>query len=187
MRKGAGLLFILLSVLLSTSCSTVTVSTPIKTNIHVEKLKKFEGNWLSDGEVSQITFSENGEGNIGTLVWDYHRELFEAQSYKFTLFEVDDEWLVTGYESDKKEDTEYHLLLIKPDEENVTILRPDVDVFLELVSQKQIAGEVFAGKGAGAYLEMTSKEFINFYKTSNKELFDKGEPVVLKKVNSKPK
>ena len=181
-------LLVLLSIfiiVLTLSCSSVTIRYPISNSPEPIDQKKFEGIWLvDDDEVVHVKFDSNGIARIAGLEWEnnqftmMHGEMIVSAGDEYNFLSV-------RFQEDGKWMNNYYFLVYKFTEKGDLILwLPNVDAFEEAIMKKELQGIVMKEQySTSITITSTSEELLNFISdTSNQKLFEYREPIVLYKI-----
>ncbi len=181
-------LLVLLSIFiiaLTLSCSSVTIRYPISNSPDPIDEEKFEGIWLvDDDEVIHVKFDSNGIARIAGLEWEnnqftlMHGEMIvsagDEQNFLSVRFKEDEKWM-----------NDYYFLIYKFTEKGDLVLwLPEVDAFEEAIMKKELQGIVVKEQySTSITITSTSEKLLNFISdTSNQNLFEYREPIVLYKI-----
>ena len=172
-------------IVLTLSCSSVTIRYPISNSPEPIDQEKFEGIWLvDDDEVIHVKFAGNGIARIAGLEWENNQ--FTMMRGEMIISAGDEHnFLSVRFQEDDKWMNDYYFLIYKFTEKGDLVLwLPNVDAFEEAIRKKQLQG-IIEKEQYSTNITITNAsekllEFIN--DPDNLMLFEYREPIVLYKI-----
>jgi hypothetical protein len=161
-----------------TSCDAVVTSNHISKQTESLIQEELTGTWQVEDEIWKIEFDETDLGHLASLDWKKNQ--FEVSRALFQGLRVDKTTIIT-VESPEDAENKFPLIAFRlADEETGNVFLPKVKAVAKLVEAGNFEGEVERGKSSITVKIPNAVEMVTT--TPLEELFDFGEPKILKRV-----
>jgi hypothetical protein len=185
---SGGISVILLLVSTFMGCASVTIQRPLPARIDASEQAMFEGEWVSEGQIIYIRFTDNSVGRFAGLDWKDGR--FQLDEGEIIVTKGQEKSFVSvRVKENGVWDERYYFAQYRLTEAGDLVLwLPDTKAFGDAVAKGSLAGTVEKGKHTQSVTISSEPEkvlaFLN--NPAHGELFDSKEPMILKKLVLSP-
>jgi hypothetical protein len=178
------LLGILFQVSVLGGCASVTSQRPLPQAVDAKEQARFEGEWVSDGQVIYLRFGEDGVGRFAGVDWKQGRFQLDEGEIIVTKGPVRSFLSARIKENGTWEQHYYFAEYLFADSGDLVLWLPNVRAFADAVAKGKLAGVVEKGKHTQSVMLTSPPEKLLAFLSdpANSMVFDYREPMILRKL-----